>query len=314
MTSEEEESPANSRQVLSYPRADIILRSRGSRRFKVPKVYIVDSSPVLAELIRATPYPPRPSAIANSVTPLPVVQLSDKGRILTSLLSFILPTMTVKLPPTLEDIMELLSTAQKYEMDLVLIRIRDHIARQHPPLVRDENAFYVYSLAQKYGLHREADQAARFTLYASMDIEDLETAGKLDILSGALLHRLWEYHQKVRERLTDDFKAFMMLGAGARINFRCVELSSSNVPIWLSDYINSVAVNPALFNLSEFHMALTRHINPSLNPHSSRPCPSCTLISPNTIDTSWVALSDVVQHSMENVSFSAVHQVLGLMC
>ena len=164
-----------------------------------------------------------------------------------SLLGFIIP-MPAELPRTLEDIMELLSTAQKYEMDIVLTRIRDHLARQNPPLIRDENAFYVYSLAQKYGLRREADQAARLTLKVPMSIEGLEATGKLDVLSGALLHRLWEYHQRVREYLAGDFKAFMMLGAGARINFRCIKLSSSNVPI--SDYVNSVAVNPALFNLS----------------------------------------------------------------
>ena len=46
-----------------------------------------------------------------------------------SLLGFIIP-MPAELPPTLEDIMELLSTAQKYEMDIVLTRIRDHLARQ----------------------------------------------------------------------------------------------------------------------------------------------------------------------------------------
>jgi hypothetical protein len=221
--------------------------------------------------------------------------------------------MPAEHPSTIEDIMELLSTAQKYEMDLVLTRIRDHIARQHPPLIRDENAFYVYSLAQKYGLRREADQAARFTLKILMSIEDLESTGKLDVLSGALLHRLWEYHQKVRDYLTGDFTKFMMLGAGARINFRCIKLSSSDVPIWLSDYINSVAVNPALFNLSEFRVALMRHVLPSSVPHASRACPSCASISANTIDTFWAALSDVVNHSIENVSFSAVHQVLGVM-
>jgi hypothetical protein len=220
--------------------------------------------------------------------------------------------MHADLPLALGDSMEVLSTAQKYEMDLVLTRIRDRLARQNPPLIRDENAFYVYSLAQKFGLRREADQAARFTLKVAMSVEDLEATGKLDVLSGALLHRLWEYHQRVREYLAGDFTAFMMLGAGARINFRCIKLSSSDVPIWLSDYINSVASNPALFNISEFHMALTRHVIPSPVPHASRPCQSCASISCSTIDTFWTALSDVVQHSIENVSPSAVHPVLVL--
>jgi hypothetical protein len=42
--------------------------------------------------------------------------------------------------------MELLSVAQKYEMNSVLIRIRDRVARQDPSFVHPENALYVFSL------------------------------------------------------------------------------------------------------------------------------------------------------------------------
>ena len=40
--------------------------------------------------------------------------------------------------------MELLSTAQKYAMDSVLTYIRDHLARQNPPLIREENVTRSY--------------------------------------------------------------------------------------------------------------------------------------------------------------------------
>jgi hypothetical protein len=287
---------------LSHPHADIVLRSRDLQEFIIPRVYIIDSSPVLAESIRGLPHPPKPNTAipTDHATLPPVVPLADSGAILISLLSFIIPGFP-NLPSTVEERLELLWTAQKYEMDPVLTRIRDHVAQQNPPMIRDENAFYVYSLAQKYGLRREADQAARLTLKVPMSIEDLEASGKLDILSGALLHELWGYYQRVREYLASDLTAFMMLGMGARINFRCIRLSSSDVPIWLNDYINSMAVNPALFNLSEFHMALTRHVV-ATDPGLSRPCQSCAAISCKTIDTFWRALSDVVQHSIENVS------------
>jgi len=298
-----EESPAYVTQFSNHPHADIILRTRDSHEFRVPKVYIIDSSPILTDLIRTSPYPSNPNAVqgvsTDAGTSLPVVQLSDSSCILSSLLSFIIP-VAAHLPSTaVEDTMELLSTAQKYEMDLVLTRIRDHLARQNPPLIRGENAFYVYSLAQKYGLRREVDQAARLTLKVPMSIEVLESTGKLDVLSGALLHQLWDYHERVQEYLASDLTTFMMFGIGPRINFRCIKLSSSDVPIWLNDYINSVAMNPALFNLSEFHMALTRHVIPSSS-HSSRCCQSCASIGSATIDTFWTALSDVVQHSIEN--------------
>jgi hypothetical protein len=40
--------------VLNHPHADIILRSSDSREFRVPRIYIIDSSPVLAALIQAS--------------------------------------------------------------------------------------------------------------------------------------------------------------------------------------------------------------------------------------------------------------------
>ena len=302
-----QDSPASGRYVLNHPHADIILRSRDSQEFRVPKVYIIDNSTVLAELIRTlrlrTPHSDITVPV-DAATSLQVVQLSDNGSILLSLLSFIIP-MTPDLPSTVEDTLELLSAAQKYEMNLVLTRIRDHLTRQSPPLIQDETAFYVYSLAQRYGLRQEANQAARCTLKASMSIEDLETTGKLDILSGAHLHELWEYHQRVREYLEDDFTAFMTLGAGARINFRCIKLNSSDVPVWLNEYIDSVARNPTLFNLSEFHMALRRHV--ASGGRHSRSCQSCASMNSKTIDAFWSAFSDVVQRSIENVSVS--HEV-----
>ena len=304
-----EESSSDVSHVLSHPHADIVLRSCDHQEFKVPKVYIIDNSPVLAKLIRTPSHPPKPdtkpgSAIStDSATLLPVVLLDDSGAILISLLSFIIP-VPPNLPSTVEECVELLGMAQKYEMCLVLTHIRDHVARQNPPIIREKNAFYVYSLAQKFDLRREMDQAARLTLKVQMSIGDLEATGKLDILSGALLYQLWGYHQRVREYLASDFAEFMMFEVGARINYRCIKLSSSDVPIWLNDYINAVALNPALFNISEFHMALTRHAVPT-GSRSSPPCECCAAISCNTIDTFWRALSNVVQHSIENVSLNS---------
>ena len=107
-------------------------------------------------------------------------------------------------------------------MDVVLIRIRDHLARQNP-LIQEENSFYAYSLAKKYDLGREVDQESRFTLRVPMAIENLENTGKLDVLSGE------GYHQRVRESLAGEFTTFMMFGAGARIKFRCIKLNSSDL-------------------------------------------------------------------------------------
>ncbi|KAI0253671.1 hypothetical protein BJV78DRAFT_1191208 [Lactifluus subvellereus] len=283
--------------VINHPNADIILCSRDSHEFKVPKIYIIDNSPILARSIRTASSPSEPDTAVHTEASLPVVRLSDGGDILSSLLSFILP-MTPHLPPTTEKTMELLSAAQKYEMSLALTRIRDHVTRQDPPLIREETAFHVYSLAKEYGLRQEALQAARLTLKVPMSMEGLES--KFDILSGAALYELWAYHQRVRDYLADDLTTFRIFGVVPRINFRCVRLTSSDVPTWLDDYIESVARNPALFNLSEFHMALVRHAAPCGGlDRRPRSCPTCASISSKVIDTFWTTFTSFFQRSIE---------------
>jgi hypothetical protein len=93
--------------LFNYPDADVVLRSRGSQMFRVLKLYIIQSSSVLGELIQA---PSDTSGAANSAsapTRLPEVQLSESSTILSSLLTFIFPVTPV-LPSTLKEIMEVL--------------------------------------------------------------------------------------------------------------------------------------------------------------------------------------------------------------
>ena len=72
--------------LFDHPCADIILRSQDSYHFRLPKIYIVNSSPILDELIRRTL---DSLGDANAEVPLPVVQLPERGEILHSVLTFI---------------------------------------------------------------------------------------------------------------------------------------------------------------------------------------------------------------------------------
>ena len=155
--------------LFDFPEADIILHSRDSYEFRVLKLYIVHSSPILGEKALLFPNPrPGPSASANSAQSNAkgiaanapgVVQLPIEGAIFFSLLTYIFPVPPV-LPSTVEQVMELLSVAQKYKIDVVLTHIRNHIARQEPSFIREDTAFLIYSHAQKHGLRTEALQAA----------------------------------------------------------------------------------------------------------------------------------------------------------
>jgi len=273
--------------------ADIILRSHDSHHFRVPKSYIIDSSPVLKELIHKTlDFPNGASGEASH----PLVQLAESGAILHSLLTFIFP-VTSFVPSTAEDAMELLSVAQKYQMVSVLAHIRDRIARQNPPFTKLDSAVHIYSLGQKYGLREEALQAAQTILKYPMDIADLED--KLDIMPGPSLYELWKFYQNTRAILASDLVEFRTSSSGvsdALEGFSCSAAAvSSQIPHWLDDYIKSIGDAPHLFDFVEFNMALAHHIRNGYR------C-SCESMPNQTIRNVWEALATVVHSSFEKVS------------
>ncbi|KAH9014703.1 hypothetical protein EDB85DRAFT_2213513 [Lactarius pseudohatsudake] len=275
---------------FEFPGSDIVLRSCNSHDFRVPKLYIDICSPVLRIRIR--------NISSTSDGPLPVVKLSESKVTIYSLLTFIFPVVPI-LPSTTEKTMELLAVAQKYQMESVLTRVRGAISRQDPPFIRPEIALHVYFLAQKYKLHQEALQAARVTLRLSMTIEGLGDKLNFPGMTGAYLHELWKYHQRVRTRLKTGLLEFKNSGLPDVVKaLRCnVPYSySDSFPQWLYDYIGSIAGAPQLFDLIEFESAWAHHIQD--NSYSSSKC-SCVGISNQVIRTFWGALTAVVHRAID---------------
>lgn len=273
-------------QSLNDPDADIILRSCDHHEFRVLKLYLTKISSLLRELIQSA----SSSHIANATSSLPSVQLSDSATTLSSLLTLIFPMLPL-LPSTLEHTMILLSAAQKYQMDPILSRIRTMIASLDPPFIRPETAFQVYSLAQMHGLRQEALQAARMTLTFPFTVEHLED--KLDAIPGIYLHELWKYYQSVRTHLTSDLAAFRTTNIPVLTSPPCSPVTNYGTPAWLDAYVGSIADSPALFDLTEFHMCLSRHI-------SQRQC-WCSNIPSNTLRAFWTDLTDVVHSCIKKV-------------
>ena len=292
--------------LFEFPGADIIFRSRDLRsrdpdqchHLRVPKSYIVNSSPVINDLIQRTLN--LPDDLRGGVS-LPVVQLPESGETLHSLFSFIFPVRPL-VPRTTEKVMELLSVAQKYQMDSILAHIRGIITRQNPPSTQRDDAFHTYSLAQKYGLHQEALQAAQAILKYPINIEDLED--KLDTMSGAALYELWNYYENVRHILVSDLTEFRMSGAhGTLTGLSCVAFGSSQIPRWLDDYIESIGQAPNLFDFVEFNTAMARHMR------DNRQC-ACASIPSRTIRNFWEALTSVFHGSLEEVSVVDLDELL----
>jgi BTB/POZ domain len=287
-------SPASSEnQLFDDPDADIILRSCDHREFRVLKFYIIKVSPVLRDLIESA----LSSHAANPTASLPSVQLSDSGTTLSSLLTFILPMLPAP-PSAIEQTVLLLSAAQKYEMYSILSRIRTFLSSQDPPFIRPETAFKVYTLAQTYELRQEALQAARSTLTFSFTLEDLE--GELCDTPGVHIRELWKYHQGVQARLAQDLTAFKTASMPLEeIGQPC----NNSTPIWLGEYIDSIAETPSLFNINEFHMFLSRHVN-----DKHHQC-MCAGIPTKAIHVFWMALANVVHGCMTNVSVQVIQNI-----
>jgi hypothetical protein len=290
--------------LFNDPDADLVLRSRDSHTFRVLKLYIIRSSTVLGEMIRAASDIFGTANSTSAETRLPEVQLSDSGTILSCLLTFIFPEPSV-IPSSLEEKMELLSVAQKYKMNSVVDHIRGSLSMRDPPLIHRENAFLAYSLAQRYGLHREAIQAARLTLKFTLTIEKFE-----DVMPGAHLHQLWNYHQRVQARLKRDLP---LSGAGDVLNSFNRSQNATTGPShcqWVKSYIRTIAENPSFFDPIEFQLALIQHATsaPAVNSFpfgniaTGPGCPFCSNIPAETMRTFWTTLTTAVHRSMERVS------------
>ncbi|KAH9022505.1 hypothetical protein EDB84DRAFT_495565 [Lactarius hengduanensis] len=280
----------SSKILFDYPDADVVLRSHDFQMFRVPKLYITNSSNVLGELIQAASDTSDATDSASVQTRLPEVQLFERSAILSSLLTFIFRVNPV-LPSHIEETMELLSAAQKYEMSTVLTHIRGFLSRQRPLFISPENAFLAYSLAQRYRLREEAIQAARLTLKFTLTIESLED--KLTMMPGAYLHELWKYHQRVQAQLRLDLPSS---GASVALRgFDCSQCNKNGNPYWIESFIWSIMDHPSRFDPIEFQMALARHTAGT----STKRCSTCLLIPVEDMRTFWTTLAVTVHHCME---------------
>jgi hypothetical protein len=284
--------------LFDYPGADILLRSHDCYHFRVPKASIINNSPILSKLIQ------KHSGSSDDAKPeasIPVVKLPESGKILHCLLTFIF-LVTPLVPSTPEEIMELLSVAQKYQIETALTHIRGSIARLNSLPTGLELALHIYALAQKYGLLPEALQAARTILNYPMNIEDF--GNKLDIMSGASLYQLWKYHERVRVILSSDLTEFRRTCAhGTITGLTCTEFSPSHVPRWLDQYIESIGKTPNLFDYAELNTAMARHIKDKAQDVKCE----CASIPSQTIREFWKALASVIDGSLEKVSIIDVH-------
>ena len=289
---------------FDFPGSDIVLRSCDSHNFRVSKLYISNSSPVLRELMK-TVSNTSTSDVANDEEPepLPVVELPENGATLHSLLTVIFPVVPT-LPSTLEKIMELLAVAQKYRMDSVLFQIRCVIARKDPPFICPQTAFRVYFLARQHELHEEVVQSARVTLRLPMVLEDLGDKLEISDMTGTYLHELWKYHERIRADLKSGLPLFQSSGLPDNVKYcsrtrteSYYDHSYGTAPIlpWLDKFLVSIVDAPHLFDIFSFENARACHIQ-----ERAKSC-TCLYISSQVMRSIWEALTAVVHETIERV-------------
>jgi hypothetical protein len=287
---------------FDFPGSDIILRSCDSRDFPLPKLHIFIYSPVLGQLIRSVSTT-SDTPNGEGPKPLPVVKLPESGTTLHNLLTFISPVLPV-LPPTSEKIMELLAAAQKYQMKSVSSHIRGIIARQDPPFIRPETAHDIYFLAQKHELLPEVVQAARVTLRLPMALQRLGDKLEFPGLTGAYLHELWKYHQRVRSGLKSGVLEFT--NSGLLDDVKCLRCQTpedlvldDSPPRWLKEYIESIADAPNLFDPIAFQNDWACHLKETMTT-CSKACSRVDLSS-DLRRAFWEALTSFVHTTVEKV-------------
>jgi hypothetical protein len=145
--------------------------------------------------------------------------------------------------------------------------------------------------------------------FSNLTIEDLAQGHKLDVMPGAFLRELWEYHERVRTNLESDLEEFRKSNELTILgDLSCDSLSDSGHPNWLDDYIYDIvplgtACIPAFLNLTDFHMELAKHIQ---SRSSNGGCASCSGISRKKIHAFWEALTAVVHGSIAKVRVSSI--------
>ncbi len=273
--------------LIDHTGADLTICSQEFHHLRVPKTYLVDSSPILGKLIQET----LDRAANNGPPSLPVLQLLDRGKILHNLFTFVLPVTPV-VPSTLEETMELLSVAQKYQMDFILSSVRERIAQHHPLPTGLEPALRMYSLARTYDLRPESLQAARIIGNYPMTIDDFDNM--FNVIPCSHIYELWKYHEKVRVLLASGLRKFRESRASGILEELCY--SSCRLPDWFNKYTMSIGKSPDRFHLTEFSLVMAKGIKDDFRAYNYGS------ITSQTIRDLWEALASVVNGSFEKVN------------
>ncbi|KZT28222.1 hypothetical protein NEOLEDRAFT_1154530 [Neolentinus lepideus HHB14362 ss-1] len=173
--------------------ADVIVRSGDGVDFRVFRVVLMLASPVFKDTLRL----PRPAKSEVKRDPedeerdgLPVLRIQERSSVFETLLRFCYPQVEDPEVSKLEDIVDTLGAALKYDLEIIAKRMKQLLLQ---PKFLGTDPIYIYAIACQHRLREHAEVAARFSLRTPM----LQHASKgLDLISGLEYHRLLIYHRR----------------------------------------------------------------------------------------------------------------------
>ncbi|KAH9976418.1 hypothetical protein BGW80DRAFT_917410 [Lactifluus volemus] len=181
------------------PGADLVLRSADLVDFRVHKSVLAKASPFFRNL---------PSILSDGevVDGLPVIHLSEKAELLSSLISVLYPVCSV-IPLSIGKKLSLLAAFQKYDIPgSIWPQIYIHRGRL------GANPFYAYAIACRKKFREQMESTAENTLKYPMTFE---TLGKgLQLFEGWSLRDLVRFRRRCRDNMLVCLESFLGDRAG----------------------------------------------------------------------------------------------------
>ncbi|EIM87824.1 uncharacterized protein STEHIDRAFT_155192 [Stereum hirsutum FP-91666 SS1] len=174
--------------------ADLVLRSSDSVDFPVHQAFLIKSSSFFKTILSLPqPFVSAPNGTARPSThhrgSLPVIPVVEKGSVIHVLLSYLLP-ITPVLPDSLDDAMDFVNAAYKYEMEVVVVRARNILRR----FLTVDTSLRIYAFAHRLELRDEMLAAARQSLRLPLPSDHPEHDDTRFPCGSALLD-LWNYRK-----------------------------------------------------------------------------------------------------------------------
>jgi hypothetical protein len=212
------------------PNADVILQSSDLVHFRVNKSVLVASSPFFGDMF-SLPQPPNDGAPDE----LPVVHISEDSEVLNSLISMLYP-VPPEIPSSSDNILALLASASKYDMDMVQSSTRAEVSRRRLLPQTRPGVFRVYAVACSKGLIPEASTAARLTLAYPLAFESL--GNELRSFEGWALRDLADFRLRSIQNFWSNWRSFSdSIEGPSKVWVGCPTVKGGNdvcrLPTWL---------------------------------------------------------------------------------